>query len=210
MKQFLDFFPLIAFLIVYKLDERLIHIGSFDYTLGGVFSATEILVATTLLVYGGSFLKNRSLSKTQWITLGGVVLFCSFTILFRSEAILKWKAPAVNWIFAAIFAGSHFIGDKNAIQRMLGHAITLPQAVWIRLNWAWAGCFLFVGCTNLFVAFTFHEWWVDFKVFGSLGILLLFNIGQIFYIAPYLKDSELEDTEQKGSRNDNEEQAQEI
>lgn len=198
MKQFLDFLPLIAFLIVYKMEERLVQIGSFDYTLGGIFSATEVLVVTSVLVYGGSFLKNRSLSKTQWITLGGVLVFCSFTLLFHSEAILKWKAPVVNWIFAAVFAASHFIGSKNAIQRMLDHAISLPQAVWTRLNWAWAACFLFLGCANLFVAFTFHEWWVDFKVFGSLGILLLFNIGQIFYIAPYLKD-EAEDGKEEAS-----------
>lgn len=194
MKQFLDFLPLLAFIIVYKMEERLIQIGNFDYTLGGVFSATEILVATSLLVYGGFWLKNRSLTRTQVITLAGVVIFCTFTIVFRSESILKWKAPVVNWIFAALFLASHFfshlLGNRNAIQRMLDHALTLPDPVWIRLNLAWAGCFFFLGCANLFVAFTFHEWWVDFKVFGSLGILLAFNIGQIFYIAPYLKEQE--------------------
>lgn len=190
MKQFLDFIPLIAFLVVYKMEERVIQIGGFDYVLGGVFSATEILVAASLLVYGGFWLRNRKLTRNQVITLSGVVLFCSFTILFRSESILKWKAPVVNWIFAAIFIGTHYIGSKNAIQRMLEHALTLPQPVWTKLNFAWAGCFLFLGFANLFVAFTFHEWWVDFKVFGSLGILLVFNIAQIFYIAPYLKDDD--------------------
>ena len=193
MKQFLDFVPLIAFLVVYKMEERLIQLGGFEYTLGGVFSATEILVVASLLVYGGSWLKNRTLTRTQVITLGAVVLFCSFTILFRQEAILKWKAPVVNWIFAAIFIGSHYIGSKNAIQRMLEHALTLPDDVWTKLNFAWAGCFIFLGAANLFVAFTFHDWWVDFKVFGSLGILLAFNIAQIFYIAPYLKDEDLND-----------------
>lgn len=190
MKQFLDFVPLVLFLIVYKMEERIINVLGYDYTLGGVFSATEILVVATVIVFGGAYLKNRKLTNTQLITLVAVVVFCTFTIVFRSEAILKWKAPVVNWIFASIFVFSHYVGRKTAIEHMLGHALTLPQNVWRKLNIAWAGCFLFLGFANLFVAFTFHEIWVDFKVFGSLGILLLFNILQLFYIAPYIKDDE--------------------
>ena len=194
MKQLLDYIPLIIFFIVYKMEERVVSLGGFDYTLGGIFSATEILIVTSVLVYGGLYLKQRRLERSQLITLGAVLVFCSFTILFRSEAILKWKAPVVNWIFGAIFIGSHYLMKKPAYQLMLEHAVSLPQALWTRLNMAWGLFFVFLGCANLFVAFTFHEYWVDFKVFGSLGLILLFVIGQTFYMAPYLshEDGEAE------------------
>lgn len=172
------------------MEERIIQIGSFAYTLGGIFSATEILVASSIIVYGLLFLIHKKLTRTQIITLIAVLFFCSFTIIFREEAILKWKAPVVNWIFGAIFLGSHYFTSKNATQMMLEHAVTMPDQAWTRLNLAWACFFVFLGGINLFVAFTFHDYWVDFKVFGSMGLLLLFIIGQTFYLMPYLQDDD--------------------
>jgi intracellular septation protein len=190
MKQLLDFIPLIFFFIVYKMEERLITLGGFEYTLGGIFSATEVLISMSILVYGGMYLKYRKLERSQLITLGAVLFFCTFTIIMRDEAILKWKAPVVYWIFSGIFFGTHYFSEKKAIQLMLEHAVTMPSEVWVRLNIAW-GVFCFcLACTNLFVAFTFHEYWVDFKVFGSMGLTFIFIIGQSFYIAPYIEEDE--------------------
>jgi intracellular septation protein len=190
MKQLIDYIPLIFFFVVYKMEERSVQLGSFTYNLGGIFSATEVLVASSVLVYGALFLVHKKLERTQLITLGAVLIFCSFTIIFREEAILKWKAPVVNWIFAAIFLGSHFFTRKNATQLMLEHAVEMPGNAWRRLNFAWAYFFLFLGTINLFVAFTFHEYWVDFKVFGSMGLIFLFIIGQTFYLLPYLQEDD--------------------
>ena len=172
------------------MEERVLQLGSFTYNFGGIFSATEVLVASSILVYGAIFAINKKLERTQLITLCAVLIFCSFTIIFREEAILKWKAPVVNWIFASIFLGSHFFTKKNATQLMLEHAVEMPEHAWRRLNFAWAYFFLFLGSVNLFVAFTFHEYWVDFKVFGSMGLIFLFIIGQTFYMLPYLQEEE--------------------
>ena len=116
------------------------------------------------------------------------LVFGGMTLAFHSETFLKWKAPVVNWLFALGFAGSHFIGDKVLIQRVMGHAIQLPQAIWTRLNLAWIAFFVFSGCANLFVAFTFHDIWVDFKVFGSLGMTVLFLVAQGVYLARHIHD----------------------
>lgn len=175
------------------MEERVLQLGSFTYNFGGIFSATEVLVVSSVLVYGAIFAINKKLERTQLITLGAVLIFCSFTIIFREEAILKWKAPVVNWIFAAIFLGSHFFTKKNATQLMLEHAVEMPEHAWRRLNFAWAYFFLFLGTINLFVAFTFHEYWVDFKVFGSMGLIFLFIIGQTFYLFPYLQEEDDQD-----------------
>ena len=190
MKQLIDYIPLIAFLVVYKMEERLVAIGSFEYTLGGIFSATEVLLAASLLVYGSIFLINRKLSRTHVFLLCAVALFCSFTLIFREEAILKWKAPVVNWIFACVFIGSQYFSKQNMAQVMLGHIVELPDQKWKTLNFAWAGVFCFMGFANLFVAFTFHEYWVDFKVFGSMAILLLFSVAQMYFLWPYIEEQE--------------------
>lgn len=188
MKQFIDFIPLILFFIVYKLDPRSVELAGQSVELGGIFSATAVLIASSVLVYGVLFVIQRKLEKGQWLTLLACLLFGGMTLAFHSETFLKWKAPVVNWLFALAFLASHFIGDKLLIQRMLGHAVSLPQPIWHRLNLAWIAFFLFSGCANLFVAFTFHEFWVDFKVFGSLGLTLLFLVGQGFYLARHIHD----------------------
>ena len=188
MKQFIDFIPLILFFIVYKLDPRTVELAGHSVELGGPFSATAVLIVSSILVYGVLFVWQRKLEKSQWLTLAACLIFGSLTLAFHSETFLKWKAPVVNWLFAAGFLGSHFIGDKVLIQRVMGHAIQLPQQIWTRLNLAWVAFFIFSGCANLFVAFTFHDIWVDFKVFGSLGMTVLFLIAQGVYLSRHIHD----------------------
>ncbi|PYC27597.1 septation protein A [Aquipseudomonas alcaligenes] len=188
MKQFIDFIPLILFFIVYKLDPRTVVLAGQSFELGGIFSATAVLIASSVVVYGVLLLLQRKLEKGQWLTLLACLLFGGMTLAFHSETFLKWKAPVVNWLFAAGFAATHFIGDKVLIQRIMGHAVQLPQPIWVRLNLAWIAFFVFSGCANLFVAFTFHDIWVDFKVFGSLGMTVLFLIAQGVYLARHIHD----------------------
>ena len=190
MKQFIDFIPLLLFFIVYKIEPRIVEIAGHSLTFGGIFSATAMLIASSVVVYGILFFKQRKLEKSQWLTLIACLVFGSLTLAFHSETFLKWKAPVVNWLFALGFAGSHFIGNTLLIKRVMGHALTLPDAVWTRLNLAWIAFFVFCGAANLFVAFTFQSIWVDFKVFGSLGLTVLFLVGQGIYLSRHLHDSD--------------------
>ena len=190
MKQFIDFIPLLLFFIVYKIDPRAVDILGHSFMVGGIFSATAMLIISSLVVYGILFITQRKLEKSQWLTLIACLVFGSLTLAFHSEAVLKWKAPVVNWLFALAFAGSHFIGDRPLIQRIMGHALTLPQPIWTRLNIAWVFFFLFCGTANLYVAFTYQDFWVDFKVFGSLGMTLLFLVGQGIYLSRHLHDTD--------------------
>lgn len=178
MKQLLDFLPLILFFATYK-------------TLG-IFPATSVLIGTTVLVYGGLWIKERTLEKSHVITLVATLVFGGITLFMRDENWLKWKAPIINWIFAVVFLGSHFVGNKVVIERMLGHALTAPVHVWRRLNLAWVVFFIFAGSANLYVAFTYEKYWVDFKVFGSLGMTLVFLVGQMVYLSRYMPRDENE------------------
>ena len=169
MKQFIDFIPLLLFFIVFKIDPRVVDIAGHELTVGGIYSATAMLIVSSLVVYGTLFIKQRKLEKSQWLTLIACLVFGSLTLAF---------------------IGSHFVGDSLLIKRIMGHALTLPEPVWTRLNIAWIAFFLFCGAANLFVAFTFQSYWVDFKVFGSLGMTLLFLIGQGIYLSRHLHDAD--------------------
>jgi intracellular septation protein len=190
VKQFIDFIPLILFFIVYKISPQAVDILGHSFMVGGIFSATAMLIASSIVVYGILYVRQGKLEKSQWLTLVACLVFGSLTLAFHSETFLKWKAPVVNWLFALIFAGSHFIGDRLLIQRIMGHALTLPQAVWVKLNIAWIVFFLFCGAANLYVAFTYQDFWVDFKVFGSLGMTLIFLIGQGIFLARHIHDAD--------------------
>lgn len=190
MKAFLEYIPLILFLVFYRLDPHVITLAGVELTLGGIYSATSVLMLSTVLVYGFFLVNDKTLTRMQWIVVIAVLLFGSSTLLLRSEDILKWKAPVVNWLIAMIFLGSQFIGKKNMARNMFDHLVTMPEVRWTRLNLGWVCVFLLVGTTNLFVAFTFGEYWVEFKVFGSFAMILLATIAQIVYIYPYMDKEE--------------------
>lgn len=190
MKQFIDFIPLLLFFIVYKLDPRLVDVGGHAFELGGIYSATKVLILSSVVVYGALFLRQRRLEKGQWLTLVACLVFGGLTLAFHSETFLKWKAPVVNWLFALAFLGSHFVGDRVLVKRIMGHALNLPNPIWVRLNLAWVVFFVFCGAANLFVAFTFERFWVDFKVFGSLGLTVLFMVAQGLYLSRHLRDND--------------------
>ena len=195
MKQFLEFIPLLLFFSVWAMEERVISLYGFDIAVGGIFNAAAALLAASILVYGGLFATQRKLDKFQWITFGGVVLACTLTIVFQSVTFLKWKAPIVNWIFATIFIGSHYFSDKPAIQHMMGHAINMPEMIWVRLNRVWIFYFIVLGAINLIVAYSLTEAaWLQFKVFGNLAITLTFVMGQMPILMKHIEIPE-EDAE---------------
>lgn len=172
MKQWLDFLPLILFLVTFK-------------TLG-IFPATAVLVATTVLQYGYLYFTEGRLEKNHKIVLAATLVFGGLTLALHDETFIKWKAPIVNWVLALFFISTHFVGDKLAIERLMGHAIALPAHVWKGLNLAWALFFIALGAANLYVAFHFESIWVDFKVFGSMGLTFFFVIAQMAVISRYL------------------------
>jgi intracellular septation protein len=186
MKAFLEYIPLLFFLAIYKLSTRVFTVAGIEFTIGGIYSATATLMLATVVVYGILLIKDGKLSRMQWLVVGAVLVFGSSTLLLRSEDILKWKAPVVNWIMAAVFLGSRYFNSTTMAQTMFGQLATMPEPRWRVLNLAWAGVFFCVGSANLFVAFTFPAYWVDFKVFGSFGILLVASVAQIAYLYPYM------------------------
>ena len=134
------------------------------------------------------------------VTLVLVVLLGGATLLLQDKTFIQWKPSLVNWLFAVAFIGSEFIGDKNLLERMMGSQIELPKIIWRRLNYMWSSFFIFVGVLNVYVAFSGHyseETWVNFKLFGMLGLTIVFIILQGLYLARHVSAPQENDTDQQ-------------
>jgi len=113
----------------------------------------------------------------------------------KDPAFIQWKPTAINWLFALVFLGSQFIGDKPLVQRMMSKALDIDDVkIWAKLNMAWVGFFIVSGLANVLVApeidplnFNFSlDTWVEFKLFGLLGLTIIFVLAQAFYLARYM------------------------
>ena len=177
MKLLFDFFPILLFFIAYKAAD--------------IYVATAVAIAATFLQVGISWLKTRTVATMQLVTLVILVVFGGLTLYLHDEQFIKWKPTVINWLFGATFLVSHIFGDRTAIERMLGTSMTLPQVVWRRLNLGWIIFFLSLGGANLYVMSHFdRDAWVNFKLFGMLGLTLLFIVLQSFYLSRYLAEPE--------------------
>lgn len=174
MKFLLDFFPILLFFIAYQVWD--------------IYAATAVAVAAAGLQVGWQRLRHGRVEKMQAVTLGLLVVFGGLTLLLRDPVFIKWKPTVVNWLFAIAFLVTAYVGERSLLQRMMGHAVSLPEAVWRRLNWAWIGFFVAMGALNLIVAYQFAEdVWVNFKLFGLMGLTLLFVLAQAPYLAKHME-----------------------
>jgi len=182
MKILFDFFPVLAFFIAYYLPADR---GQ------AIYIATAVAIVAAIIQVAGYWLMTRRFEKMHLITLALIVILGTATLLLHDKRFFMWKPTAVNWLFALVFLGSEFFGKKNMLQRMMDHAITVPNNIWLILNRSWTVFFILMGALNLFVAFTFAEnIWVNFKLFGMLGLTLLFAIGQSIYMSRYIIDTD--------------------
>jgi len=185
MKLLFDFFPIFIFFIVYKLY--------------GIFVATAALMVSAVVQVGWSWFRHRRVDTLYWVTLGLTLVLGGATLLLQDETFIKWKPTVVNWLFAAAFLISRYVGSKPILQRMMSANISLPNAIWLRLNWSWIIFFTVIGAINLYVAFSGHftdDQWVDFKLFGMMGLTIIFVIGQAFYLSRHIKPEQDQDTQQ--------------
>ncbi len=208
MKQLFDFFPILLFFILYKFyldlpDDLILGVNALipvmELTPGeasdAIYLATLAAIVVTLVQVGLAMIILRKVEKMPIITLALLLVFGGATLALKDPVFIQWKPTAINWLFALVFLGSHLIGDKPLVQRMMGQALEINEPrVWQQLNLAWVGFFVVAGLANVIVApeidplgFEFSEdTWVDFKLFGLMGMTIAFVVGQAFFLARYL------------------------
>jgi len=200
MKLLFDLFPVILFFAAFKYAERAPETAA-DWVaslLGGASVATAqapILLATIVVIVATVAqivwvrLRHGRVDKMLWISLILVVVFGGMTLIFQNEAFIKWKPTILYWVFAGSLAFASLVLKKNPIRSMLGEQLKLPEPVWSRVNLSWIGFFAVMGVINLIVAFNFStDAWVNFKLFGGMGLMLAFVLAQGALLSKYVEE----------------------
>jgi intracellular septation protein len=194
MKLLLDFFPILLFFFAYKIGPALTPADYPWLKENPIYLATSVAIVASVLQVVYTWVRNRKVENMHLVSLVLIVVFGGATLYLRDPQFIKWKPTVLNWLFGAVFLGSQVIGRKTVIQRMLGGQLELPEFVWRRLNLAWAAFFILIGGVNLYVAYQYEEQvWVNFKLFGMLGLTFLFVILQSFYLSRYLPEAKPEE-----------------
>ena len=178
MKFFVDFFPVLAFFIAYFIPQ--------DRT-QGIYWATAAAIVASVIQVGTIRLIHKKVEKMHLFTMFIILILGSATLLLQDKRYIMWKPTVVNWAFGVVFFASQYIGGKNIIRRIMEKNFSAPDNVWTALNLSWACFFILMGVINLLVAFNFSEQtWVNFKMFGMLGLTLVFAIGQSLFLAKHI------------------------
>ena len=207
MKKLLfDLFPVILFFIVFKFAgahpeaaqalgsqylSALVSGGEVTLKQAPILLSTAVAIIATFAQVLWLLLRRHTVDKMLWVSLAIIVVFGGATIYFHDEQFIKWKPTVLYWCFGSALLLAPVLFDKNLMRSLMGHQLQLPDPVWTRLNIAWGLFFTLMGVINLYVAFTFPlEVWVNFKLFGFLGLMIAFVIAQSLYLSRYMKEAE--------------------
>lgn len=183
MKFLFDLFPLLLFFGAFKLYD--------------IYVATAVAIIASFGQVGYYWWRHRRFETLHLITLAVIVVFGGLTLVLHNDQFIKWKPTILYWIFAALVLGSQLLRGKTAMERMLGHQMALEPVVWRHYNLSWGVFFIIVGALNLYVAFYYapgepeavrQATWVNFKVFGLMGLTLAFALIQAVFLARHIKD----------------------
>jgi intracellular septation protein len=170
MKILFDLLPIALFFVAYKL--------------GDVYVATAVAVIATVAQVGWLLLRRRRVEPMLWVSLAIVVIFGGATLLLHDDTFIKWKPTVLYWAFALALGLAEPLFGRNPMRSLMGAQLTLPDPVWRVLNRAWAGFFALLGGLNLVIAFQFPlDTWVQFKVFGTTILMIIFVIAQGIWLS---------------------------
>ena len=202
MKLLFDFLPIVLFFGMFKYAENhkewaaqfaTEHLGALvsGGVVGGgeapVLLATVVVIIATLLQVATLKAMRRKVDMMLWVSLGLVVVLGGATIWFQSETFIKWKPSVLYWFMGLAFLVSQFFFGKNLLQLLMGGQLELPAPVWRGLSLAWVAFFALMGVLNLYVAYRYSTGtWVNFKLFGGIGLMLVFTLAQGIYISRHV------------------------
>ncbi len=177
MKLLFDLFPVLLFFVAYKVAD--------------IYAATAVAIAASVLQILWLKLRGRPVEGMQWASLAIIVVFGGMTLLLRDETFIKWKPTLLYGMFALVLAGGRLFLGRDLIKAAMGRQIALPEPVWRRLNLAWIVFFAAMAVLNLVVAYRFStDVWVDFKLFGTMGLTLVFVVAQALYLGRHAQEPE--------------------
>ena len=178
MKLLLDFFPILLFFGAFKI--------------WGIFVATTVAIVATLLQLAWMRYSTGRTEPMQWLSLGVIVVFGGATLIAQDETFIKWKPSVLYWAMGgALLVGQVFF-RRNWLQSLMKSQMALPDHAWRVMLWSWCGFFAVMGVLNLWVAYEFDtDTWVNFKLFGGMGLMLVFVLAQAMYLGRFMDNGEV-------------------
>lgn len=162
-----------------------------SYLWKGIYVATAVIMVGSVIVLAASWWRTRRLEPMPLMVAVLALVLGGVTLLLHDPVYIKWKFSVIEWLLGCVLLGSQFLGKKPFIRLAMEKNLKLPEAIWSRLNLMWAGFFLFLGSLNVYVLLTFStDAWVRFKMFGSIGLTLVFAIIQATYLARHMPAEE--------------------
>jgi intracellular septation protein len=175
MKLLFDLFPVILFFAVFKLF--------------GIFAATAAAIGATVLQIAWTKWRHGKVDTMLWVSFGIIALLGGATLALHDETFIKWKPTVLYWVFSCTLLISDLVFKKNLMRAMLHEKIALPVRVWHYVNLSWSLFFAVLGVVNLYVALNYStDGWVDFKLFGATGMMLVFVLLQAIALSKYVEE----------------------
>jgi intracellular septation protein len=175
MKLLFDMFPVVLFFVAFKVYD--------------IFVATAVAIVASFVQIGWVWFKHRKVDNMMWVSLVVITVFGGATLVLENETFIKWKPTVLYWLFAGALAVAALGFKKNLVRSIMGHQVSLPEPVWQKLLASWIGFFAVMGVLNIWVAYTFStDTWVNFKLFGGIGLMLLFVLAQAVLLAKHVQD----------------------
>ena len=206
MKILFDFLPIALFFGMFKYADShkdwaastatdwlgfMVSGGVVGSAEAPVLLATVVVIVATLVQILWIKARGRKVDTMLWVSLALVTVLGSATIYFHSENFIKWKPTVLYWVMGGSLLVAQVFFRINLIKRLMGAQMELPEAAWRAMNWAWTGFFAAMGVLNLWVAYNFDtNTWVIFKLFGGMGLMIVFVIAQAMYLGRYVKDTD--------------------
>jgi intracellular septation protein len=206
MKLLLDFLPILFFFGTFKYAEAhkdwaaAFATEHFGFIVSGgvvganeapVLLATVVVIVATLTQIALLLARGKKIDTMLWVSLVLVVGLGGATVWFHNEAFIKWKPTVLYWAMALGLWGSVALFGKNLPRQMLGEQLRVPDPLWARVNWAWVAFFVLMGALNRYVATQYStDTWVNFKLFGSMGLMFAFMLAQGVYLSRYATPDE--------------------
>lgn len=203
MKLLFDLFPVILFFAAFKyagshkdgvaqwLDSLFATVGltaGIDPEQAPILLATVVVILATAGQVIWVRLRHGKVDKMLWFSMVLIVVLGSLTLLLRDDSFIKWKPTLLYWAFAVALAVSAMFG-KSLVRAMFVEHVRLSDVGWRNLNLVWVGFFGLLGALNLVIAWNYDtETWVNFKVFGGMGLVLLFMLAQAFWLMRYAEE----------------------
>lgn len=206
MKLLLDFLPILLFFATYKYAEAhkdwaaVFATEHFGFMVSGgmvgeqeapVLLSTLVVIAATALQVAWLKARGKKIDTMLWVSLGLIVVLGGATVWFHNETFIKWKPSVLYWVMAlALWASANLFG-KDILRKMIGDQLKLPDPIWKRLTLLWCAFFAVMGVINILVAYNFStDSWVNYKLFGGTGLMIIFMIGQGLYVSRHIKEED--------------------